>query len=291
MYNDYRKLRVRNGEGTFHLSHVDEFIDEMLTKDFLNNIALPRLPTRWTLEASTRLEPRISALEDFEEELEVCVHITRLRTRLALRFEPIRVPSRASTDRTSTATSLPAGKRGTHDYTPACLRAHVTSRGNRPSHHHHLSHSPLLAVRRRTRLSRWRRRRRRWRSRRGRRGASWSALASGHAVAVSFKRTLLKPLMHFKDPVETPNACDVICIAGGGGGGGPLPGPPPRHASGGGGEHEHRSDRHREGNSRGEHERGNGHRRGADDSGRERRRDDPHRDDRRDDRRDRDDRR
>lgn len=73
LYNDYRKLRVRNGEGTFQLSHVDEFVDEMLTKDFLCNIALPRIPTRWTLEASTRLEPRISALEDFEEELEVRV--------------------------------------------------------------------------------------------------------------------------------------------------------------------------------------------------------------------------
>jgi hypothetical protein len=93
LYNDYRKLRVRNGEGTFQLSHVDEFVDEMLTKDFLCNIALPRIPTRWTLEASTRLEPRISALEDFEE-LEVrlcanhhlCDNCRPIRTRLACPF-------------------------------------------------------------------------------------------------------------------------------------------------------------------------------------------------------------
>jgi len=52
---------------------VDEFVDEMLTKDFLCDIALPRIPNRWTLEASMKLEPRRSALEeDFEEELEVC---------------------------------------------------------------------------------------------------------------------------------------------------------------------------------------------------------------------------
>lgn len=63
---------MRNIEGTFALSHVDEFVDEMLTKDFLCDIAVPRIPTRWTLEASTKLEPRRSALEeDFEDELEV----------------------------------------------------------------------------------------------------------------------------------------------------------------------------------------------------------------------------
>jgi len=73
LYNDYRKLRQRADFGNFELTHVDEFVDEMLTKDFLCDIALPRIPNRWTLEASMKLEPRRSALEeDFEEELEVC---------------------------------------------------------------------------------------------------------------------------------------------------------------------------------------------------------------------------
>jgi len=51
---------------------VDEFIDELLTKDYACDIALPRLPKRWHLEEAGMLEPRVSlaeeALEDSEEE-------------------------------------------------------------------------------------------------------------------------------------------------------------------------------------------------------------------------------
>uniref|UniRef100_A0A0C9SA55 Pre-mRNA-splicing factor 38 n=1 Tax=Wollemia nobilis TaxID=56998 RepID=A0A0C9SA55_9CONI len=71
LYNDYRKLRRKNPDESFALSHVDEFIDELLTKDYACDIALPRVPKRWTLETSGQLEPRRSALEDdFEEEEE-----------------------------------------------------------------------------------------------------------------------------------------------------------------------------------------------------------------------------
>lgn len=71
LYNDYRKLRRKNADGSFSLDHVDEFIDELLTKDYSCDIALPRVPKRWTLEGSGTLEPRRSALEDdFEEEEE-----------------------------------------------------------------------------------------------------------------------------------------------------------------------------------------------------------------------------
>ncbi|KAF5180778.1 Pre-mrna-splicing factor 38a [Thalictrum thalictroides] len=69
LYNDYRKLRQKLNDGRFSLTHVDELIDELLTKDYSCDIALPRIKKRWTLESIGKLEPRKSALEDdFEEE-------------------------------------------------------------------------------------------------------------------------------------------------------------------------------------------------------------------------------
>lgn len=71
LYNDYRKLRKKQDDGYFTLVHVDEVIDELLTKDYSCNIALPRIKKRWTLESLGTLEPRKSVLEDdFEEEEE-----------------------------------------------------------------------------------------------------------------------------------------------------------------------------------------------------------------------------
>ncbi|XP_076953304.1 pre-mRNA-splicing factor 38 [Bidens hawaiensis] len=71
LYNDYRKLRRKLADGYFALSHVDEVIDELLTKDYSCDIALPRMKKRLTIEAVGALEPRKSALEDdFEEEEE-----------------------------------------------------------------------------------------------------------------------------------------------------------------------------------------------------------------------------
>ena len=46
LYNDYRKLRIQNQDGTYTLSHVDAIVDQMLHSDYLFDIALPRLPTR-----------------------------------------------------------------------------------------------------------------------------------------------------------------------------------------------------------------------------------------------------
>uniref|UniRef100_A0A0A0LFY3 Pre-mRNA-splicing factor 38 n=1 Tax=Cucumis sativus TaxID=3659 RepID=A0A0A0LFY3_CUCSA len=71
LYNDYRKLRRKLADGCFSLSHVDEVIDELLTKDYSCDVALPRVKKRWTLESAGSLPPRKSALEDdFEEEEE-----------------------------------------------------------------------------------------------------------------------------------------------------------------------------------------------------------------------------
>lgn len=68
LYNDYRKLRMQNQDGGFAMSHVDEVIDQMLTQDYLFDIALPRLPHRLTLERLNQLEPWMSAMaDDFDE--------------------------------------------------------------------------------------------------------------------------------------------------------------------------------------------------------------------------------
>ncbi|PSS03050.1 Pre-mRNA-splicing factor like [Actinidia chinensis var. chinensis] len=49
LYNDYRKLRRQLPDGNFSLTHVDEIIDELLTKDYSCDIALPRIKKRWTV--------------------------------------------------------------------------------------------------------------------------------------------------------------------------------------------------------------------------------------------------
>ncbi|XVF24669.1 hypothetical protein REPUB_Repub13aG0147200 [Reevesia pubescens] len=67
--NDYRKLKQKSPDGNFRLTHVDEVIDELLTRDFSFDIALPRIKKRWTLEPLGALDPKKSVLEDdFEEE-------------------------------------------------------------------------------------------------------------------------------------------------------------------------------------------------------------------------------
>jgi pre-mRNA-splicing factor 38A len=64
-------VRQKLSDGKFSLTHVDEVIEELLTKDYSCDIAMPRLKKRWTLEQNGLLEPRKSVLEDdFEEEEE-----------------------------------------------------------------------------------------------------------------------------------------------------------------------------------------------------------------------------
>ncbi|CAO3591591.1 unnamed protein product [Absidia cylindrospora] len=63
LLNDYRKLRVRVGSG-YTLSHMDEFIDQLLRQDRVCDVILPRLVQRHVLEDNDELEPRVSALED-----------------------------------------------------------------------------------------------------------------------------------------------------------------------------------------------------------------------------------
>ena len=46
LYNDYRKLRLRESDGSFALTHMDEVVDQLLNNEYLFDIALPRIPNR-----------------------------------------------------------------------------------------------------------------------------------------------------------------------------------------------------------------------------------------------------
>ena len=61
LMGDYRKVRVRGMNG-WRLSYMDEFIDDLLTKERVCDIALPRMMTRAMLEDAEELEPRESML-------------------------------------------------------------------------------------------------------------------------------------------------------------------------------------------------------------------------------------
>uniref|UniRef100_A0A131XTF8 Pre-mRNA-splicing factor 38 n=2 Tax=Ixodes ricinus TaxID=34613 RepID=A0A131XTF8_IXORI len=64
LYNDYRKLRRQNRDGTFAIVHMDELIDELLREERAADVILPRIQKRHVLEETNELDPRISALED-----------------------------------------------------------------------------------------------------------------------------------------------------------------------------------------------------------------------------------
>jgi pre-mRNA-splicing factor 38A len=67
---DKRKLRRRRKEG-YTLTHMDEFVDELLTKDRVCGTSLWKLPARQVLEDEGRLEERVSPMqEELDEELE-----------------------------------------------------------------------------------------------------------------------------------------------------------------------------------------------------------------------------
>ncbi|KAI8645130.1 Pre-mRNA-splicing factor 38 [Parasitella parasitica] len=63
LLNDYRKLRVRAGDG-YSLTNMDSFIDSLFQKERVCDIILPRISSRYVLEQNDELEPRESALED-----------------------------------------------------------------------------------------------------------------------------------------------------------------------------------------------------------------------------------
>jgi len=64
LYSDYSKLRMINNKGKFEIIHMDEFIDNLLTKESIFNIAMPQLTKRYILEDTNKLPPRKSLLDD-----------------------------------------------------------------------------------------------------------------------------------------------------------------------------------------------------------------------------------
>ncbi|CAN6626701.1 hypothetical protein TRVA0_011S00342 [Trichomonascus vanleenenianus] len=61
LLTDYRKLRLRSPAGVT-LTHMDEFVDSLLTQPRVCETTLPRLPPRVQLEDMELLEPRESPL-------------------------------------------------------------------------------------------------------------------------------------------------------------------------------------------------------------------------------------
>merc|ERR1711907_549405 len=47
---DWRKIRLRQENGKYTITHVDEIIDKLLTSNNYLNVQLPRIPTRSILE-------------------------------------------------------------------------------------------------------------------------------------------------------------------------------------------------------------------------------------------------
>ncbi|KAF2187462.1 putative RNA binding protein, partial [Zopfia rhizophila CBS 207.26] len=69
LLSDYRKLKRRTREG-FALTYMDQFIDDLLTKDRICATSLWKLPPRANLEDLELLEERVSPLGKEIEELD-----------------------------------------------------------------------------------------------------------------------------------------------------------------------------------------------------------------------------
>jgi len=61
---DGRKLRRLTREGHYELTHMDEFIDDLLREERVFDIIMPRIQKRIVLEENNEIEAKISVLED-----------------------------------------------------------------------------------------------------------------------------------------------------------------------------------------------------------------------------------
>ena len=50
------QIRLQNPDGTFALAHVDDLVDDMLRKDYMFDIAVPRIPLRYSLRPKHTVE-------------------------------------------------------------------------------------------------------------------------------------------------------------------------------------------------------------------------------------------
>lgn len=63
LYDDYRKLRMRNLDGSYEIIHIDEFIQSLLWSESFGGIALPILSKRYLYEETGELPQRQSTIE------------------------------------------------------------------------------------------------------------------------------------------------------------------------------------------------------------------------------------
>ncbi|ORY28470.1 PRP38 family-domain-containing protein [Naematelia encephala] len=87
LMRDFRKLRIRQ-PGGYAITYFDEFIDELLTKERVCDIILPRLTQRSVLEETEGLPPRKSLLDEDAEEEEARSKRQRLSSRTPSRTPP-----------------------------------------------------------------------------------------------------------------------------------------------------------------------------------------------------------
>ena len=70
MLGDWRKLRRRTREGGVAITYLDQFVDDLLTKERVCGTSLRKLPNRMVLEDLGQLEVRVSPLGEEVEELD-----------------------------------------------------------------------------------------------------------------------------------------------------------------------------------------------------------------------------
>ena len=63
LYADYRKLAVKQSDGSFSTIHMDECVQTLLNEKQFCNISLPPIVRRYKLEEAGVLQPRVSPLQ------------------------------------------------------------------------------------------------------------------------------------------------------------------------------------------------------------------------------------
>lgn len=58
LYADYRKLRFRNIDGSFVITHMDEFVDSLINQEVYLDTLLPHISKRYILEENNILKQR-----------------------------------------------------------------------------------------------------------------------------------------------------------------------------------------------------------------------------------------
>ena len=108
LYADYSKLKYRD-VNEWKLMHLDEFIDDLLTKPICCGIAMPRLPIRATLQEAGYLEegPRRTALhEDLIDAGGMKEYLKKkVDQEVVLRDQQVETPTTTSDTTTTNSTS------------------------------------------------------------------------------------------------------------------------------------------------------------------------------------------